>query len=258
MTNTRPRVPHTSRRSDALIRLSAVLLVLLGIGFAVVRFGGVSHLRRWAPTVREYLFGPQYNYKTPTDPDDVARLDEIKGVKPDIFGDLNEVLAVHTPRLRGHLLATMNDPALMLLVARSWGLTIHDLTGAAHEVEPFIEMLEQPMDLSVNDDDLNPTADKGEARTFSLWALAKAIASDAGFEEHYPGMRTVALQHIGYKSYREESLLILLLLRERGIADDDTNAAIEKALEHPLWRRLFESRYDEIKAFLVSGERDGE
>ncbi len=251
---------HTSRRRRLLtrrsMRFTAVSLLLIGgIVFAAVRFGALSHLRRWSPVVAEYLFGPPATFQIPTDPDDLAVLNATRNVKPNVFGSLEEVLAVHPEPWRGHLLATVDDPHAMLLMARSWGLTKRNFTGDPSEIQPFLDYLQQPIDVTSNDDDLNGSADRGGARSSSLWAIAKAIASHPGYTEMHPDISEAATRHIKYRSHREYSLVILLMLRERGFATEEGNAAIEKALEHPLWRARFESRYDDIKALLASEKK---
>lgn len=236
------------------IRNAIIIFVVLSGLFAAAQFGAVSHLRRWAPQVSEYLFGPSPTYQTPTEPSALAMLEATKQANPDIYGELDEVLAVHPVKMREHLLATVQDPHAMLLMARSWGLTVSDFTGDGDEIIIFIDYLNQPIDTTHNDDDLRGLTDRGGARSASLWAIAKAVTSRAGYDEMFPSVRDVAIKHIGYSPYREYSLVILLMLREQGYMDDESDAAIDKALEHPLWRRRFESRYDDIKAFLVSGK----
>lgn len=132
-------------------------------------------------------------------------------------------------------------------------MTKKNMTGDPSEIEPFLKRLETPVDISQNDDDLQGVADKGAARNASLYAMMKAIESDAGYDAEFDRMRDVDLAHLGYRNHAQGAADILELLDERGALDKDARAAFDKAIEHPLLQRIFYKHLKMFKDFFAKG-----
>lgn len=99
------------------------------------------------------------------------------------------------------------------------------------------------------------STERGWARGVSLYALIKVILSDAGCDEEYSRMETVAIDHIPYRGFRENSATILYLLKEKIELSETAQAALDAAIEHPLYREVFMRHLETSRKNFAAGRK---
>jgi len=234
----------------------ATALLLAALAFGLWRSGLAPRALWWAEpafsAARSVVFGSSPASLPPLeDPADIAMLERSATETPDPFGTLAQALAALDERGR-HLILLMESEEARRLSARAWGMTNETMSGDLMEIEPFLEMLERPFAPPPLEEYV--MGEEATARSSALYGMFKALAGESDYSQVHQRMRDAAMRHIQHRWHQRGAAMVLHLLNERTDLDEEAKAALEEAIEHPVFRRGFLETVDRRREMVRSNQ----
>lgn len=213
---------------------SALVLVLIGFAALLVR-----NASRQTPAgqIREAAKDPEVRAKRAIwkpSPAQQALLDEAERTPPDpLSEELVPVLAAVAPDYRPLVFYDTSDPRHIHHTARAWALREGSVTGDPREIEPFLEILREPLDTSPDQPELPR---KGDLRPTSLIALYNVVIAGDPHRARFPTFEDIAIEHATSPSYRIHALMLLYLLDDQNGLSETGRGVLNEWLSKPGYR----------------------